>query len=220
MVLDIIFSNGEGSEKKGMKSEYVSLVLSLLAALAWIPSLIQTLKRPKYVLTARLKDTFKLRRFKRFMDGKERFGFVLIIAVDFCLEEPQGGAFLVNEVSAKIKFKGDKKSYDTLYLNQLEYNQVTGVPEPVRMQVVFSDRTNILESSNISWNQKNKKIIPLFIPADTEKYSGKYDTVEWIKITLSSGAKRKCVVNVKLGKDFQEKGFIKKYIKPVSEVKG
>ncbi len=110
MVLDIIFSNGEGSEKKGMKSEYVSLVLSLLAALAWIPSLIQTLKRPKYVLTARLKDTFKLRRFKRFMDGKERFGFVLIIAVDFCLEEPQGGAFLVNEVSAKIKFKGDKKA--------------------------------------------------------------------------------------------------------------
>lgn len=198
-----------------MKIEYISLVISFIAALAWIPSLVEVLKRKKYVITANLKDTVKLRNFKRFMDGQDRAGFVLIIAVDFWIEEPQGGAFYVNEINVKVKFKGDSHSYTTLYLNELEYKQMTGVPEPIKKHVVFSNGTNIRDVPNISWNQCNLKILPLFIPGDTEKYSGKYGTIEWIKIKMASGTGRKYTVNVRVCEEYQEKGLIMGYIKPV-----
>lgn len=200
-----------------MKLEYISLIISFIAALAWIPSLIQLLRCPKYILTARLKDTLKLKRFQRFMDGKDRIGFVLVIAVDFWIEQPQGEAYNISEFNVDVKFKDDKCSYNTLYLNKLEYTQITGMPEPVKMHLVYSDGTNIRDSPNISWNQSNLRLLPLFIPADTERYSGKYETIEWIKISMTSGKGVKQVVDVKLDKELQENGLIMKHIEPVGE---
>ena len=200
-----------------MKFEYISLIISFIAALAWIPSLIQLLGRPKYILTARLKDTLKLKRFQRFMDGKDRIGFVLIIAVDFWIEQPQGDAYNISEFNVDVKFKGDKGSYNTLYLNKLEYMQITGMPEPVKMHLVYLNGTNIRDAPNISWNQSNLRLLPLFIPADTEQYSGKYETIEWIKISMTSGKGVKQVVDVKLDKESQENGLIMRHIEPLKE---
>ena len=197
-----------------MRLEYISLVISFVGALAWIPSLIQLLGRPKYVLTARLRDVLKLRKFQRFMDGNDRAGFVLILAVDFWIEQPQGEAFNVNEFSVEVRFRDDIRSYDTLYLNNLEYTQITGVPEPVKMHLVYSDGTNIRDAPNISWNQGNLRLLPVFIPANTEQYSGTYETIEWIKISMVSGQGVKKVVNVKLDRESQETDLIKKYLKP------
>lgn len=198
-----------------MRLEYISLVISFVGALAWIPSLIQLLGRPKYVLTARLRDVLKLRKFQRFMDGNNRTGFVLILAVDFWIEQPQGEAFNVNEFSVEVRFRDDIRSYDTLYLNNLEYTQITGAPEPVKMHLVYSDGTNIRDAPNISWNQGDLRLLPVFIPADTEQYSGTYETIEWIKISMVSGKGVKKVVNVKLDRESQETDLIKKYLKPV-----
>lgn len=151
------------------------------------------------------------------MDGKDRPGFVLVIAVDFWIEQPQGEAYNVSEFNVEVKFKGDKCSYNTLYLNKLEYTQITGMPEPVKMHLVYLHGTNIRDMPNISWNQNNQRLLPLFIPADTEQYSGKYETIEWIKISMTSGKGIKQVVDVKLDREFQKEGFIMEYIKPVGE---
>ncbi len=200
-----------------MRLEYISLIISFIAALSWLPSLIQLLRRPKYIITARLLDTRKLKKFQRFMDGKDRLGFVLIIAVDFYLEQPQGEVFNVSEFDVKIKFKGDKYSYDTLYLNKLEYTQITGVPEPVKMHLAFSDGTNIRNMPSISWNQGNLRLLPLFIPADTERYNGEYEKIEWIKISMTSGKGIKQVVDVKLDKELQNNRIIMKHIEPMGK---
>jgi hypothetical protein len=148
------------------------------------------------------------------MDGNDRAGFVLILAVDFWIEQPQGEAFNVNEFSVEVRFRDDIRSYDTLYLNNLEYTQITGVPEPVKMHLVYSDGTNIRDAPNISWNQGNLRLLPVFIPANTEQYSGTYETIEWIKISMVSGKGVKKVVNVKLDRESQETDLIKKYLKP------
>ncbi len=120
----------------------------------------------------------------------------------------------MNEFSVEVRFRDDIRSYDTLYLNNLEYTQITGVPEPVKMHLVYSDGTNIRDAPNISWNQGNLRLLPVFIPANTEQYSGTYETIEWIKISMVSGKGVKKVVNVKLDRESQETDLIKKYLKP------
>ena len=193
-----------------MKFEYLSLIISFIAALAWIPSLIQVLKRPKYKFMARFKDCFKIQHWEEeIREGEGKVdGFLLIILLDIHLFEPENGIFDALDLDVEVRFKGEDFYHNGHYVSDLSYYQNGGFSggRQIEMRLEYPPETNIHE---------NKKIIPLFIEGDTTKYNCCYDDIDDIRVTLRDGKKNLHPVSVEFESEDKRYGdYICKCMKP------